>query len=465
MNIKKLLLASGTVLLMLGAVNASASEKVIIPDYECIINDSSVYYADSEYPLISYRDITYFPMTYDYCRALSLASSWVDGKGLYIAYVPFGTNDALPIYPTVQNAKVNEAVIPDYPIYINGKKLNNKNADYPLLNFRGVTYFPMTYAYATEEFNWKTDWQTGRFTLSANNSSSDTYIEINELHPDHAVIGYVYTPSIHNPDGSISSGDIVCTYKKLDYKTGEMADLSDYTAPEYEATYHPGKSVTLNVDKANKKIYYNDFLLAEVNSCFSQDESEFKTSDITANGIVYNINGVEFLEVEDFFSGWREDGSGSGTRAQNLYLLDNGKPVYIGNSYLIDNAEKLGDDVYFSLRGYVQTVFKHIFSSHELYRYSGGTLTKLNDEFSDFGSVALLGKAEGKLYLKCEWCPEPAGEGFSHNVSPVNDGYFTYDGKNLTKVANYVYTDRDLLGENGEIYGITYWNASVTKIK
>ena len=48
MNIKKLLLTSGTAFIMLGAVNAYAAEKVIIPDYECIINDSSVYYADSE---------------------------------------------------------------------------------------------------------------------------------------------------------------------------------------------------------------------------------------------------------------------------------------------------------------------------------------------------------------------------------------------------------------------------------
>lgn len=99
MNIKKFLLTSGAAFIMLGAANAYAAEKVIIPDYECIINDSAIYYADSEYPLISYRDVTYFPMTYDYCRALNLASSWVDGKGLFIAYVPFGTYDALPRLP------------------------------------------------------------------------------------------------------------------------------------------------------------------------------------------------------------------------------------------------------------------------------------------------------------------------------------------------------------------------------
>ena len=465
MNIKKLLLTSGAALLMLGALNVSAAEKVIIPDYECIINDSSVYYYDSEYPLISYRDVTYFPMTYDYCRALNLASSWVEGKGLYIAYVPFGTYDALPVYPTALNTKENEAVLPEYPIYINGRKIDNKNEAYPLLNFRGVTYFPMTYDYAAKEFNWATDWQPGRFSLSTGTNWSDVTVLVEEKHPDYAVIGYHKTLMIQNPDGSVSSGDSVDTYKKLDYKTGEMTQLTDYTAPEYDASFIPGKDASLNVDKENKKVYYNDYLLSEVKSCFDQDESEFKTSEIKVYGSVINVNGVEFLEVEDFFSGWKEDGSGSGTRMQTLYLLDNGKPVFIGNWYLIENAEKLGDDSYFSLRQYGQTVFKHPFSSQELYKYSGGTLKNINDTLPDYGSVALLGKADGKLYLKCEWCPERMGESSYHNVSPVNDGYFTFDGENLIKVANFRYTDCDLLGENGEIYGITDWNSEIVKIK
>lgn len=462
MNIKKLLLTSGAAFIMLGAANAYAAEKVIIPDYECIINDSAVYYADSEYPLISYRDVTYFPMTYDYCRALNLASSWVDGKGLFIAYVPFGTYDALPVYPTVSNTKVNEAVLPEYPIYINGKKIDNSKEDYPLLNFRGVTYFPMTYDYATKEFNWQTNWQTGRFSLSTNPDWAGVAISVEETHPDYAVIGYHEDHPIHNPDGSVSSGETTSTYKKLNYKTGEMTVLTDYKAPKQTGDY---KSVELKIDKENKKVYYNDSLLPEVKSCFEQNESDYKTAEISVKAGIHKVGGVEFLEVEDFFTGWKEDGSGSGTRMQSLYLLDDGKPVFIGNWFMIENAETLGENKYFSLRQYGQTVFMHPFSSQELYKYSGGKLTNVTETFSDYGSVALLGKADGKLYLKCEWCPERMGESAYHNVSPVNDGYFTYDGENLTKVANFVYTDHDLFGEGGEIYGVTDWNASVIKIK
>ena len=121
MNAKKLIVTLAAALMLTGAsASAAKTEKVIIPDYECLINDASVYYADSVYPLISFRNITYFPMTYEYCRALGLTSQWVEGKGLYIAYSPSSQN-TLPVYGTQNNSKTDKAVIPDYPIYINGK--------------------------------------------------------------------------------------------------------------------------------------------------------------------------------------------------------------------------------------------------------------------------------------------------------------------------------------------------------
>ena len=39
---------------------------VTIPDYQIVIDDASVYYADSIYPFLNYKGITYLPMTYEY---------------------------------------------------------------------------------------------------------------------------------------------------------------------------------------------------------------------------------------------------------------------------------------------------------------------------------------------------------------------------------------------------------------
>jgi len=115
---------------MLSFASASYEAEVIIPDYEVVINESPIYYYDSVYPMLSYKDITYFPMTYDYCRALSLSTSWVEGKGLYIVYQRSGAS--LPVYETTTNKKKNTAVIPEYPIYVNGREIDNKNEEYPL---------------------------------------------------------------------------------------------------------------------------------------------------------------------------------------------------------------------------------------------------------------------------------------------------------------------------------------------
>ena len=60
--------------------------------------------------------------------------------------------------------------------------------DYPLLNFRNVTYFPMTYDYATKEFNWATQWVPGKFTLVSHAGSDYTQLVIVRKDSDGAVL-------------------------------------------------------------------------------------------------------------------------------------------------------------------------------------------------------------------------------------------------------------------------------------
>ena len=222
MNAKKLIVTlSAALMLTAASASAAKTEKVIIPDYDCLINDASVYYADSVYPLISFRNITYFPMTYEYCRALGLTSQWVEGKGLYIAYSPASQN-TLPVYGTQNNSKTDKAVIPDYPIYINGKKISNASTEYPLLNFRNVTYFPMTYDYATKEFNWATQWVPGKFTLVSHAGSDYTQLVIVRKDSNGAVLWSSRTVERQLENGEYTA-DSVEEYNRLDYKTGALS--------------------------------------------------------------------------------------------------------------------------------------------------------------------------------------------------------------------------------------------------
>ena len=152
---KMALLVSVLLILNSFSFSASANDKVsvLIPDYQVIIDDSLVYYADSLYPFLNYKGITYIPMTYEYARALNLTTGWLEGTAFMVAYNP--CNDKLPVYETTANKKYNAAVVPKgYNVYVNGKKIDNNIQEYPVLNFRNVTYFPLTWDYITNELEW-----------------------------------------------------------------------------------------------------------------------------------------------------------------------------------------------------------------------------------------------------------------------------------------------------------------------
>jgi hypothetical protein len=54
----------------------SGNVKVALPAFEVTLNGTVIENATNQYPLIVYKDITYFPMTYYDCRFLGLESVW-----------------------------------------------------------------------------------------------------------------------------------------------------------------------------------------------------------------------------------------------------------------------------------------------------------------------------------------------------------------------------------------------------
>lgn len=429
-------------LILSASTNTFAEDKVIIPDYEFIVNGSSIYYSDSVYPLLSYRDVTYFPLTYDYCRALSLSQSFVPGDGLYIAHTP-AERMALPIYEAVHNSKEYDAVIPDYSVYLNGKKFNN--GEYPALNFRGVTYLPLTYDCATDELGLSIDFIPGRLTLTSSRSLGR--ISVIETADDCALLSYyVY-----------ETGD--SHYRSLGRESGLLSAPHDYGASDGKATRHA--ELTVNYDTS--EVYFYGTLLAEVTLFPEHDKSGFSENPLTVSGCIHEINGVELLEISETVWGWRDDGSFLGQKKHHLYALDNNVPIFVGSNLSPENAAISDGVAYFTVRPYAQAIFRHYYGSTILYRLSDGTLTDINGTFPDHNNVILLGEANGKLYLKCEWAPNDSLTAF-HEISPANDGYFTYDGVTLDKISPYIYTDDDIFFPDGSIYGIIDRTLSVVKI-
>ena len=135
---------------------ASAKEaKVTLPSFDVTLNGTVIENTNREYPLIVYNDITYFPMTYYDCRYLGLTTDWnndtrtlsIDKDNITCAYRDYKTQNT--------NSKAYTASVCEFKINVNGEKIDNSVEEYPLLTFRDITYFPLTWRFAYEEFGWE----------------------------------------------------------------------------------------------------------------------------------------------------------------------------------------------------------------------------------------------------------------------------------------------------------------------
>ncbi len=160
---KKLAGAVCAALLAMGLHTApalAAEVNVTLPTFPVTLNGVTMEQSQSQYPMLVYKDITYVPMTWADTRLLGLNSSWNQQTGLVIdkadtvqdqktaqsAYKPYKAAAA--------NGKSYKATTASGKITVNGKSINNSKEEYPLLLFRDVTYFPLTWRFAVTEFGW-----------------------------------------------------------------------------------------------------------------------------------------------------------------------------------------------------------------------------------------------------------------------------------------------------------------------
>jgi hypothetical protein len=153
---------------------ADVSVRVTLPDFEVNLNGHKVENQFREYPLLVYRDITYFPMTWYDTRLLGLEANWSPDEGLNIkqnqvtsSYVPYNSDH--------RNAATYAAEVPASTVTINGKEIDNTKEKYPLLSFRDVTYFPMTWRFAHDDFGWDYNWDnTSGLSITSHNPHMQT---------------------------------------------------------------------------------------------------------------------------------------------------------------------------------------------------------------------------------------------------------------------------------------------------
>ncbi|WP_158289308.1 DUF5050 domain-containing protein [Paenibacillus flagellatus] len=147
---------------------------VTIPDFAVSLNGHTVENEYRDYPLLVYCGITYVPMTWYDSRMLGLVSTWSPEDGLHITQSAV-TSSYVPNRSERRNASAYKAEVPATAVTINGKTIDNTKEEYPLLSFRDITYFPLTWRFAHDDFGWDYEWSdTGGLSITSRNPQLQT---------------------------------------------------------------------------------------------------------------------------------------------------------------------------------------------------------------------------------------------------------------------------------------------------
>jgi hypothetical protein len=138
---------------------AEHAVKVSLPTFPVQINGVTLDPYKAQYPAILYKDITYLPLTWDYAHSLSLEYTWSDSEGLHINSRGYMYQER-PSFDSQGSNKRSTytAEIVTYPVFVNDKLIDNASEEYPLLSFRDITYFPMTWRFMHDELHMNLFW-------------------------------------------------------------------------------------------------------------------------------------------------------------------------------------------------------------------------------------------------------------------------------------------------------------------
>lgn len=169
-------LALGT-LFPMSAIAAEPTVNVKIAGYKVHLNGTTIDNAKAKYPVLVYKDITYFPMTWDYSEALGLRALWNAKTGLTINSGGSGVPLKQDTSGSNKLGASYKAKIASFPIKVNGVSIDNAKETYPVLQFRDITYFPMTWRFTNDFFGWETKWdsQTGYHIWGKQSSILSSY--------------------------------------------------------------------------------------------------------------------------------------------------------------------------------------------------------------------------------------------------------------------------------------------------
>ena len=469
-----------TILLCVSA-KALETVSVRIAPFRTQISDMSVYNYGVEYPIITYKDISYIPMTYNLCKKLDMQTGFDPDKGLYIVKL-------LESMPTVRvencfggTAAVNSAdetytaYLPEYPIYLNGINIDNDSEEYPVLNFRGITYFPLTYRFCENDLKLMTSFSEEKGLvvskwseeLFCNHFGDDAYVGYIIEHPtdsgniefqlekigqtkytdqweNEQTYGYFWWERYNVTNGE--NGDSV-------EKTGTYSSYQDFPPVQWyaEKQFVPSERFSEN----NKKIFYHKTQLADFTD--SYPIVSFEGSEYLADG------GITFLCLDVELDDMPQRVPYVPMHEEYLYVIDgNGIRRLEGwDKYSkVENAVPDGCGGYYIYsQGYYPGGYSRWLTPYRcVFRYtSSGEFYEVT--VPDTNNVRMIGACGTMLYVEATY-HQNVKTFQGGDISTVNSGFYRIDAVSgeTVKLFPYFFV-KTFLTSKGTLYGITDYSA------
>lgn len=148
-------------LIMITSVSYAEEVVVVLPDFDVLLNGSKIENIKEPYPFIHYKDITYMPLTWEMAAALGLQVIWSDEEGLKVNKATESVAYDSDLGAVNVLKRRYKAGVIEFPVEVNGKTVDQA-AEFPLLNYKNITYFPMTYDYMVDAFDTNLSFDTSK---------------------------------------------------------------------------------------------------------------------------------------------------------------------------------------------------------------------------------------------------------------------------------------------------------------
>lgn len=139
--------------------SAARSVTVKLPSFPVTVDGRQIDIPGLKYPPIVYKGITYFPLTYNVGKGMGLLTTYTKEKGLYVySSASYKRKLNMETGGNYQPGQSYKASIVNFPVHVGEVGIDNAKEPYPLLLFHDITYFPLTWRFAVEDFRWMTSW-------------------------------------------------------------------------------------------------------------------------------------------------------------------------------------------------------------------------------------------------------------------------------------------------------------------